>query len=97
VQAGVLLTLFFAWNVSQAFEELDVKQSVVLRRHTHFYINNWGARFDDRAFRSAGLVVEMLFMLFSVYNTAKGHSNLISWFPSTPASFFPSPENSIIP
>ena len=64
MQAGVLLTLFFAWNVSQAFEELEVKRSVVLRRHTHFYINNWETRFDDRAFRNAGLVLEMLFMLF---------------------------------
>jgi len=30
VQAAELLTLFFAWNVSQMFEELEVKQSVMI-------------------------------------------------------------------
>jgi len=29
VQAGTLLTLFFAWNISEKFEELEVKQSVI--------------------------------------------------------------------
>jgi len=48
--------LFFAWNVSQTFEELEAKQSVViqvytlLKQYTHFYINSWGVCFDDRAF-----------------------------------------------
>jgi len=40
-----------------------------------FYINNWGTRFDDCAFRISvmvGLIVEMLFLLFSVYNTVMG-------------------------
>ena len=32
VQAGALLTLFFAWNVSQMFEELEVKRSVMIHR-----------------------------------------------------------------
>ena len=32
VQAGVLLTLFFAWNGSQTFNELLVKQSVMIHR-----------------------------------------------------------------
>ena len=70
MQAGAL---FFACNVSQKFEELEAKQNVmihrVLRWHTHFYINIWGVRFDNPAFRIsviAGLIVEMLFMLFSV-------------------------------
>jgi len=30
VQAGALLTLFFAWNVSQTLEELEAKQSVMM-------------------------------------------------------------------
>ena len=37
-----------------------------LRQHTHFYINNWGVRFDNSAFLfsvMAGLIVEMLYML----------------------------------
>jgi len=76
-QAGALLTLFFAWNISQTFKELEAKQSVMIHRvkATHpLYINNLGVCFDDSAFRifriMAGLIVEMLFMLFSVYNTA---------------------------
>ena len=33
--------------------------------------NSWGVHFDDSLFSvMAGLIVEMLFMLFSVYNTA---------------------------
>jgi len=44
--------LFFAWNGSQTFEDLEAKQSVMmLRQHTHFYINNWGVRFHDYAIR----------------------------------------------
>ena len=76
--AGALVTLFFAWNGSQTFEDLEAKQSVmiytVLRRHTHFYIKNWGVHFHDRAVCisvMAGLIVEMLFMMFSVYNMLK--------------------------
>jgi len=30
VLAGALLTLFFAWNISQTFEELEAKQSLVI-------------------------------------------------------------------
>ena len=30
VQAGALLTLFFAWIVSQTFEELETKRSVMM-------------------------------------------------------------------
>ena len=30
VQEGALLTLFFAWNASQTFKELEVKQSVMV-------------------------------------------------------------------
>ena len=46
--------LFFAWNVSQTFEELEVKRSVMIHRvkvtHPLLY-QYWGARFNDRAFR----------------------------------------------
>ena len=68
--AGALVMLFFAWNGSQTFEDLIY---TVLRRHTHFYINNRGMRFHDRAvciFHMAGLILEIFFMLFSGYNTA---------------------------
>ena len=75
----MLLALFFAWNVSQTFKELEAKQSIMIHCvkasvHTHFYINNWGVCFDGRAFRisvTAGLIVEVLFKLFSVRNGMK--------------------------
>jgi len=37
VQAGLLLTLFFAWNGSQTFKELEVKQSIMIHcvKETH--------------------------------------------------------------
>jgi len=44
VQAGALLEIFFAWNVSQMFKELEAKQSVMLWRHTHFYINKFNKK-----------------------------------------------------
>jgi len=54
VQAGALLTLFFAWNVMRSvslmFKELEAKQSIIMKRHTHFLINNWGFAF--RIFRN---------------------------------------------
>ena len=50
VVAGALLTLFFAWNVSQKLKELEKKWYTLLKWHTHFYINSWGVRSDDQAF-----------------------------------------------
>jgi len=37
VQAGELLTLFFAWNVSQMFDELEAKRTITihLAKATH--------------------------------------------------------------
>ena len=32
MQATALLTLFFAWNISQTFEELEAKRSVMIHR-----------------------------------------------------------------
>jgi len=32
VQAGALLMLFFAWNGSKTFKELEVKRSVMMHR-----------------------------------------------------------------
>jgi len=32
VQAGALLALFFASNINQTFEELEVKQSIMIHR-----------------------------------------------------------------
>jgi len=54
------------------FEELGAKRSIMIHcvKATHpLYSNNWGVRFDVFSVM-AGLVVEMFFMLFSVYNTA---------------------------
>ena len=40
-QAGALFTLFSAWNVVKVFEELQMKQSVVIHRDkvTHLLFN----------------------------------------------------------
>ena len=53
MQAEELLTLFFAWNGSQTFEELKVKQSVMIHhvKATPTFISITGACFDNRAFR----------------------------------------------
>ena len=42
--------------------------------HTHFYTDNWGVHFDDQhsVFSVlAGLLIEMLFTLFSIYNVVQ--------------------------
>jgi len=54
VLAGALVMLFFAWNGSQTFEDLEIKRSVMIHcvKASHpIYINNWGVRFHDRAIR----------------------------------------------
>jgi len=68
---------FFAWNVSQTFEELKVKQSIMIHHvygDTPIFISITGACaliIVHSVFSvMAGLIVEMLFVLFSVYNTA---------------------------
>ena len=54
MQAGALLVVFFAWNVSQMFEELEAKQSVMIHRvevtPTFISVTGVCVRFDDRAF-----------------------------------------------
>ena len=77
MQAGALLVLFFAWNVSQTFKELETKQSIMIH-HVHSgtptFISITGAyvlMIMHSIFSvMAGLIFKMLFMLFSVYNTA---------------------------
>ena len=32
LQAGALLVLFLAWNISQTFEEVEAKRSVMIHR-----------------------------------------------------------------
>ena len=70
---GLFLTLFFAWNVSQMFKELEAKQSVVKChvKAAHPLLIT-GVHFDDRTLRifSDGWIncIEILFMLFCVYN-----------------------------
>ena len=68
---------FFAWNVSQTFEELKVKQSIMIHcvyGDAPIFISRTGActlTIVHSVFSvMAGLIVEMLFVLFSVYNTA---------------------------
>ena len=74
--ARVLVMLFFAWNGSQMFEDLEVKRSVMIRRvkETPTFISITGSCtfmiVPSIFFVMAGLIVEMLVMLFSVYNTA---------------------------
>ena len=72
--AGVLLTLFLALSVSQAFKELEARQSIViycakvtrsllLLEHTYVLTTK-----HSIFFVRAGLIVDMLFILFFVYN-----------------------------
>ena len=67
--------LFFAWTVSKMFDELEVKISVVVQcvKATHAFISVTGScslMIEHSVFPvMAGLIVEVLFMLFSVYST----------------------------
>ena len=69
--AGALLTLFFAWNGSQTFEELEAKQSVMIGT-TPIFISITGARaltiVHSIFSMMAGLVVES-FSCFSLFIT----------------------------
>ena len=70
--AGVLLSLFYVWNVANMFEELDGKRSIVIHHdkpHIHFFkLINVALMIEYSIFSiTAGLMVEILFMLFSVY------------------------------
>ena len=66
MQVGAFLALFFAWNVSQTFEELESKWSIMIP-----IISITGVHALTIVHSViAGLIVEMLFMLFSAYNTA---------------------------
>jgi len=67
---GALLALFFAWNVSQAFKHLEVKQSIMIYHvygDTPTFISITGAcalTMVHFVFSvMAGLIVEMVFML----------------------------------
>ena len=72
MQAGVLLTLLFAWNGSQTFEGLEAKQSVMIHcvKVTPTFISITGAHILTIVHSvisvMAILIVEMLFILFSV-------------------------------
>ena len=76
MQAGAFL--FFVWNVSQTFKELEVKQSVMIHRvkvrntPTLISITRACTLMIVHSIFSvmAELIVEMLFMLSSVFNTA---------------------------
>ena len=76
VQAGVLLALFLAWNVGLTFEELEAKRSTMIHcvKVTHPLLSTTGVYIltimHSVFFVMAGLIVEMLFMLLSVHNTA---------------------------
>ena len=76
MQAGVLLALFLAWNVGLTFEELEAKRSTMIHcvKATHPLLSTTGVYIltimHSVFFVMAGLIVEMLFMLLSVHNTA---------------------------
>jgi len=64
VLAGVLVMLFFAWNGSQTFEELEVKRSIMIHHDTPTFISITGVctlTIEHSVFSiMAGLFVEML-------------------------------------
>ena len=71
--AGALVKLFFAWNGSQTFEDLEAKQSVMIHcvKATHPITGACALTIVPSFFSvMAGFIVGMLFMLFSIYNTA---------------------------
>ena len=71
MQAGELLTLFFAWNVSQTFDELEVKRSINLAKATPSITGVCTLTILHSIFSvMAGLIIKILFMLFSVHSTA---------------------------
>ena len=76
--AGALVTLFFAWNGSQTFEDLEAKRSVMIHHDTPTFISITGAlalMIVPSVFSiMAGLIVEMLFMLFFAYISRTEHS-----------------------
>jgi len=77
-QIGALFASFYAWNVSQTFEDLEAAQSImipcVVVTHPLLYVSiTWVCTLTIMHFIFSvmtGLIVEMLFMLFSIYNTA---------------------------
>jgi len=84
--AGALLTLFFAWNVAQHVREArsETKRSVtpwLSDTPTFKSINEVHALTIKHSifFVMAGLIVVILFMLFSVYSTALWAENEWIW------------------
>ena len=73
--AGVLLTLFFAWNVAQSVQragsELKSSGSSDTLTFKLIHVNGVRALTINYSvfFVTTGLMVKILFMLFSVYNT----------------------------
>ena len=91
MQAGALFALFFAWNVSQTFEELEAKQSVMIHLvhgDTPTFISITGTcalTIVHSVFSvMAGLIVEMLFMLFSLRNGLKMSEYEACWLTDFP-------------
>ena len=72
--AEAFLTLFFLWNVSQAFKNVESKQSIMIHSvkvtPTFIAINGVFALMIKHSVYSviAEMILEMLFMLFSVCN-----------------------------
>ena len=84
--AGVLLMLFFAWNVNQTLEELEAKQKcsgTACWRDASTFISIIGVltlMIKHSVFSvMTGLIVEKLFMLFSVYNAVWWAENERMW------------------
>ena len=78
----MLLTLFFAWDVAQHVPRIRSKMKrggPMIKQRTHFFkfINEACALMIEYSILSVktGLIVEILFMLFSIYNAVKWAEN----------------------
>jgi len=72
--SSIILCLECSPNIQKARSKTKrINQYTMLRRRTHFYINNWSVHFADRAFRifhNGWFDDKDAFMFFSIYNTA---------------------------
>ena len=73
MKAVAFLMLIFAWKVSQTFDELEAKSNIMLHlaKATPSITGIFTLTILHSIFSvMAALIIKMLFMLFSVYNTA---------------------------
>ena len=80
VLAGVILMLFLLGMLPKVFEELVAKQKLCCNKVTHPLLNRQHSVFS----LMAELIVEILFMLFSIYNAvywAENETHSLMDFP----------------